>query len=380
MGSKRSFATFLIQEKWRTIKKDLLGTAQCADSTPLQKAPARRRKAEIPVGADSNSQILLYESPFFVYNKKQRTPLKEALSKMPNYTLQLRAEENLVLSGAVAARLIASGDGDAALLYLALLRRQGDASPEALAVDLRWPSDRFQRAEGALLSLGLLGGHRPAAADLEPPARERPDYTRDDVTSLLERDNRFSGLTAEVERKLGKRLSTADLQILVGLYDYLGLPAEVIFLLVNHCAERISTLYGSGRRPTLRQIEKEGYRWAKLELMDLDRASAYLKQYAARQGQIPRLMSMLGLGDRRPSPSEEKYLLSWLEMGFSPEAIELAYDKTILKCRELKWSYLNGILRHWHEKGLHSLQEVQEGDAAPARRDGEDLSWMKQYL
>ena len=299
---------------------------------------------------------------------------------MPNYTLQLRAEENLVLSGAVAARLIASGDGDAALLYLALLRRQGDASPEALAVDLRWPSDRFQRAEGALLSLGLLGGHRPAAADLEPPARERPDYTRDDVTSLLERDNRFSGLTAEVERKLGKRLSTADLQILVGLYDYLGLPAEVIFLLVNHCAERISTLYGSGRRPTLRQIEKEGYRWAKLELMDLDRASAYLKQYAARQGQIPRLMSMLGLGDRRPSPSEEKYLLSWLEMGFSPEAIELAYDKTILKCRELKWSYLNGILRHWHEKGLHSLQEVQEGDAAPARRDGEDLSWMKQYL
>ena len=226
----------------------------------------------------------------------------------------------------------------------------------------------------------LFRSHRPAAADLEPPARERPDYTRDDVTSLLERDNRFSGLTAEVERKLGKRLSTADLQILVGLYDYLGLPAEVIFLLVNHCAERISTLYGSGRRPTLRQIEKEGYRWAKLELMDLDRASAYLKQYAARQGQIPRLMSMLGLGDRRPSPSEEKYLLSWLEMGFSPEAIELAYDKTILKCRELKWSYLNGILRHWHEKGLHSLQEVQEGDAAPARRDGEDLSWMKQYL
>ena len=323
--------------------------------------------------------FLLYEFQFFVYNKKRKNP-KEALVKMPNYTLQLPTEENLVLSGSVAARLIASGDGDAALLYLALLRRRGDAAPETLASDLRWPADRLQRAEGALLSLGLLGGHRPAAADLEPPARERPDYTRDDISSLLEHDNRFSGLTAEVERKLGKRLSTADLQILVGLYDFLGLPAEVIFLLVNHCAERISAAYGNGRRPTLRQIEKEGYHWAKLGLLDLESAAAYLKQYAARQGEIPHLMTLLGLGDRQPSPSEEKYLLSWLEMGFPPEAIELAYDKTILKCRELKWSYLNGILRRWHEKGLHSLQEVQEGDTAPAKRDGEDLSWMKQYL
>ena len=299
---------------------------------------------------------------------------------MAHYTLQLHREETLVLSGAVAARLIASGDGDAALLYLALLRRQGDASPETLAADLCWPQDRLQRAEGELLSLGLLGGHRPAAADLDPPARERPDYTRDDVASLLERDHRFSGLTAEVERKLGKRLSTADLQILVGLYDYLGLPAEVIFLLVSHCAERIAAAYGAGRRPTLRQIEKEGYRWAKLGLLDLESAGAYLKQYAARQGQVPRLMALLGLGERQPSPSEEKYLLSWLEMGFPAEVIELAYDKTILKCRELKWSYLNGILRRWHDKGLHSLQEVQEGDKAPARREGEDLSWMKEYL
>ena len=300
---------------------------------------------------------------------------------MAGYTLQLHTEDNLVLSAPVAQRLISSGNGDAALLYLALLRRHGDAAVETLRSDLGWPLDRFQTAEGALLGLGLLGGHRPAAAELEPPERERPDYTRDDVSSLLERDQRFSSLTAEVERKLGKRLSTADLQILIGLYDYLGLPAEVIFLLVNHCAERVAAAYGPGRRPTLRQIEKEGYHWAKLGLMDLESAGQYLRQYAARQGELPQLMRALGLGDRRPSPSEEKYLLSWLEMGFSPEAVELAYDKTVLKCRELKWSYLNGILRRWHEKGLHTLSEIQAGDAAPQRSSGgEDLSWMKEYM
>ena len=51
-------------------------------------------------------------------------------------------------------------------------------------------------------------------------------------------------LTAEVEKKLGKRLTTPDVGVLLGLNDYLGLPADVIFLLVNHCVERITRTTG----------------------------------------------------------------------------------------------------------------------------------------
>ena len=64
-------------------------------------------------------------------------------------------------------------------------------------------------------------------------------------------------LVPQTEEKLGKRLKTADLQILAGLYDDLGLPADVIYLLVCHCVTRSEERYGPGRRPTLRQIEKE---------------------------------------------------------------------------------------------------------------------------
>ena len=38
----------------------------------------------------------------------------------------------------------------------------------------------------------------------------------------------------EVEKKLGKRLTTPDVGVLLGLTDYLGLPADVIYLLVGH--------------------------------------------------------------------------------------------------------------------------------------------------
>lgn len=71
----------------------------------------------------------------------------------------------------------------------------------------------------------------------------------------------------------------------------------------------------------------------------------YLKKYAERQGAIPPYMRALGLGDRLPVASEEKYLNAWQEMGFPPETVALAYDKTVLKCHELKWPYCNGILK-----------------------------------
>lgn len=220
----------------------------------------------------------------------------------------------------------------------------------------------------------------------------RPEYTRADMARALE-GSEFAGLTGAVEDKLGKKLTTPDLAILLGLYDQLGLPADVIFLLVGFCAERTALRYGEGRRPTLRQIEKEGYTWARLGLMTQESAAAYIKKYHRSREALPRMMRLLRLGDRPPVPSEEKYLLSWDGMGFADEVIELAYDKTVVKCKELKWPYMNKILCSWHEKGLHTLAEVEAGDRPsgkqaqprPTRRDAgpsakEDIARMEKYL
>ena len=268
-------------------------------------------------------------------------------------------EESVTVSSQAVRRLLERGDGDAALLYLALLRHHGTLQPRALAGELRWDRGRIEAAEETLRQLGLV-----AAAQTPPlePADERPAYQRSDILSRLESEEEFRSLVAEVERKLGKRLTTPDVGVLLGLNDYLGLPADVIYLLVCHCDERIRRRYGEGRRPTLRQIEKEGYAWARLGIDSQRAAAAYLKEYAQRQQTLPQYMRVLCLGDRLPSPSEEKYLTAWQEMGFSPEAVAMAYDKTVLKCHELKWPYCNGILKRWHQAGLHTPEEIQAGD------------------
>lgn len=281
-------------------------------------------------------------------------------------------DEGVTLSAGAARRLLDRGDGDAALLYIALLRRRGAVPPRSLAGELRWDRSRIEAAEGVLRELGLV-----APAETPPaPAEEPPVYQRADVAERLEGSGEFRGLVGAVEAKLGKKLTTADVGVLLGLSDYLGLPADVIYLIVCHCAERVQRRLGPGRRPGMKQIEKEGYAWARMGIDSQAAAAAYLKRWAERQGALPRYMKALGLGDRDPVPSEEKYILAWQEMGFSPEAVALACDRTVLKCHELKWAYCNGILKRWHEAGLHTAEEIEARDRpAPgggAGRRGDD--------
>ena len=294
------------------------------------------------------------------------------------------ADESVTIPASVAKRLVEKGSGDAALLYIALLRRHGTVPPRALAGELRWDKGRIEAAETALRELGLL-----APAQLPEPAEEKPDYHQCDIAEKLDSSEDFRTLTAQVERRLGKKLTTPDIAVLLGLYDYLGLPTDVIFLLVCHCAERIARRYGEGRRPTLRQIEKEGYAWSRMGLDTQAAATAYLKKYNERQGAIPAYMRALNLGDRLPVASEEKYLNLWHEWGFSPEAVAMACDRTVLKCHELKWPYCNGILKRWHEAGLHTPAEIEARERPAARPPApqthaegasDDNAWMKKFI
>ena len=295
---------------------------------------------------------------------------------MPNVLVHT-ADESVTLSAQAVRRLLEKGDGDAALLYLALLRHHGTVAPRSLAGELRWERSRIEAAEETLRALGLIA---PAEAVPEP-ADERPDYQQADIAQRLESSGEFRGLVAEVERRLGKKLPTPDVGVLLGLTDYLGLPTDVVYLLVCHCAERVQRRYGEGRRPTLRQIEKEGYAWARMGIDTQKAAAEYLKKYAERQGALPKYMQALRLGDRLPVASEEKYLTAWQEMGFPPETVALAYDKTVLKCHELKWPYCNGILKRWHEAGLHTVEEVERGDRpAPKREQKQDSDELRKYV
>lgn len=275
--------------------------------------------------------------------------------------------EPAILSAEALRSLLARGDGDAALLYLALLRHQGTLAPRALTKELRWEPSRMDAAERVLRELGLVTPDVEEPEDVQEP--EKKGYQQGEMAFQLENNPEFLQLTAQVESRLGKRLSPADLSKLLGLLNNVGLPSDVIYTLVNHCMERRAARPG-GRRLTMTEIERTGFKWAGMGIDTQAAAADYLKRYARREEDYADYMRVLNMGGRTPVKKEESYLAAWREMEFPPEAVALAYEKTVFRCHEFKWEYCNGILEDWHKAGLHTVAEIEKNDRPGKKKSG----------
>ena len=260
-------------------------------------------------------------------------------------------------------KLLGAASGDAALLYLYV---RAGLDPEQAEANLHMTESRRSCAVATLRQLGLWPEDRKSPV----LAGERPQYTEKDVLDAMNQDGSFRLLYGEVQRLLGRTLNTEELKILLGFVRYLGLPTEVVSVLVCYCKDR-ARQRGSLRNPSLRTIEKEAYAWAEQGLDTLEEAAAYIQTQNLRQSRMARLMSLLQIRGRSLTPAEERYAQSWLDMEFDEEAITMAYERTCLNTGGLKWPYMNSILTRWHQAGLHTGEQIRAGDKKPAPRQGE---------
>ena len=100
----------------------------------------------------------------------------------------------LALPDQAAQRLIKLDNGDAALLYLHLLRRSG-------LEGLPWPVERKQAALEALQSQGLAPRELSSAPAAPIPEPAPPEYALEDInTALSDKASTFPALCDEVER------------------------------------------------------------------------------------------------------------------------------------------------------------------------------------
>ncbi len=262
------------------------------------------------------------------------------------------------MTAEAADRLLKSDSGDGALLYLHLLRHGG-------VEGLKWEQGRIQRALDTLQSLQLAPKLAPAPVPVIPVPAEQPlpTYSVEEITQALgESASPFTLIADEVERQLGKKLNATDLKMLYTLYDHLTLPPEVILMLTTHCVEEHQRKFGQGRRPFVSALKKEGFLWAKKGIETVERAEEYLRQQTILRSREGTILQQLDISPRTLVAQERNYMAQWQEMGFPDDVIRLAYEKTILKKGSLDWGYLTGILRNWHGKNLHTVEEISRGD------------------
>ena len=285
--------------------------------------------------------------------------------------------ESINIESGDVRRLLAAASGDAALLYIYL--RCGN-DPAVAEQALQLPEGRMACAMATLRQLGLWQEEkRPVFA-----SGERPNYSERDVLQSMESDASFRSLYGEIQRRLGRQLNTEELKILLSLVRYLGLPVDVICVLVTYCQER-ARMKGSIRNPSLRTIEKEAYAWAERGIDTMEEAAAFIQAQNVYHSRLSGLCRLLQIRGRALTGAEEKYAKAWLDMGFDDEAITMAYERTCLNTGGLSWAYMNKILTRWHQAGLRTGAQVRSGDRKggnPGERqfDADEQAAIKRML
>ena len=262
-----------------------------------------------------------------------------------------------------ADRLIAAHDGDVALLYIYVLST-GIRDMEKAAGALCRTKQEILAASEKLRRMGLL------EEKVTPEPQEgMPQYMAADLSRAAKENTDFSAILSEARRVMGKPASSNDMRVLFGLYDYLGLPVDVIFMLLNYAAERCTQLYGAGRVPTAKFIEQEGCRWQQREIYTIALADDYIRAEREKHSRVGEMKKLFAIRHDL-TPTERKYLEAWAELGFDDEVLSIAQDRTITRTGSMKWAYMNKILQNWKENGIRTVEDVEARDNPSAQRYG----------
>lgn len=263
--------------------------------------------------------------------------------------------EAVCLSSEEMRILLACRCTDAVQLYL--YRKSGEPLELAMAA-LEFSADRMRKAAEVLRDIGCWD----KVEKLKPAAPERPRYSEADLAKVMENKN-HENFVGEAQRRLGRTLSTEELKTLFGFMDHLHMSTEVAALLLSFCVER--NRKKGIRVPSMRAIEKEAYHWADENIETMEVALRYIQVRNQIHSRISHLCSKMQINGRKLTDSEEQYMTKWIQMGFPDDVVLLAYEKTCVNTGGLKWAYMNSILKSWHEKNLHTVQDIEVGDTAP---------------
>ena len=289
--------------------------------------------------------------------------------------------EYCVLRADAVDRLLSCGDADGALLYLYLIRRGSDFREEDAMRDLHFSPERMERAVFTLTNLQIASAPR----DLRPAkstGSPSPRYTVSELRARRTDDRRFEAVCQTAESVLGRMLTESQLRTLYTAYDHLGLPADVLIDLLTYLKQEKQTV-------TRRDIEEQAYLWADMGIYTAQASAAFLSRLEKEKPIIADMLRALDMAGRTPSPSEYRYLSEFIRQGFDADAVELAKDRLYQRIGRFSWKYLKGILDSWHDKGVHTVEEItalepavkQQTAPSPAAPQSEKLQdWEKDWL
>lgn len=191
---------------------------------------------------------------------------------------------------------------------------------------------------------------------------ELPSYSSTELAELIEKRSITAEFINEAQRVVGKIFNTHEVNILVGMIDYIGFDEASVIIILSH-------MVNLGKR-SLRYAEQLAFSLYDEGITDAESLQARLKKmegYAKTESEV---RAMFGMTGRSLTTKEKKFLRSWIEnMGFDTEIIRMAYDITVDATHEPAPAYANSILENWYASGLTTAEAIVAAESEKKQKN-----------
>lgn len=207
---------------------------------------------------------------------------------------------------------------------------------------------------------------KEASAEKNTPKKfarssELPSYTSDELSDILEKRIETATLVDECQNIVGKVFNVHEINVLIGLLDYLELDCEYIMMLLTYCV--------SIGKKTLHYAEKTAFSLYDQGITTPEQLSEYIESREKANDVESKIRSLFGIGARAYTTKEKKLISAWIfDMEYTSEIIEQAYEVTADATGKGSIPYANSVLERWYSEGLRTLDEIK---AARKEKSGE---------
>lgn len=194
-------------------------------------------------------------------------------------------------------------------------------------------------------------------------ASELPDYTSEEVTEYVEKNERARETIIGCQQIMGKMFNISETKTVVGLMDYLKLDEDYIFLLLSYCSKE-------GKR-SMRYVEKLAVELFDGGITEYKELDAHLMTLEEARKLDKSLRKLFGTGNRSFTKKEKDIINAWARRGISYSLIERAFEITVENTGNASMPYCSAVLDNWYQKGITTV-EAAEADMESFKHDKEN--------
>lgn len=174
-----------------------------------------------------------------------------------------------------------------------------------------------------------------------------------DQRKLLAENEEFIWLCNVIESYLDRTLNSNESELISYLYGTLHFSKDLLLHLYDYCISLGKT--------NCKYIQKVALSWDEQGIHTPEEAERATSAYNTAYTSIARSLAL----DRALAPIEKKRVDCWQkEWGMDLGVILEACNRTILKLHKVDFNYIEGILDHWRQAGVHTLQDIERADQA----------------